>query len=292
MRRIAVLARRLRVALAVLVAVLRCCTRASDNAQRCKVRQIGVGAASPEVGMGTRMSGSVGRGVALVAVSSLLAVSACASVPISNRSPGAQTPTLSPSTSAGSSCTAGSVSYSLASHPLTVAYRLSRMPSTVSIAVMDINNSEPPRYGTPDGLPFKKGGDLPFDIYTPWNMTLVKQVAGDVPPKVYSDGGSIGCDALNGTMSWSLKPGTRAIVVSAPPLETPVPTGWLNIMWTWEVVGDRILIPQPPETIGDALDVQPVTAISYNGEKQDGSSISLTLLEQYIQQKWQPRTGS
>ncbi len=239
--------------------------------------------------MGTRMSGSVERAVALVAVSSLLAVSACASVPTSTQ-PGAQTP--APATSVNSSCTAGSVEYAFASHPLTVAYRLSRMPSTVSIAVMDINNSEPPRYGTPDGLPFQKGDNLPFDIYTPWNTTLVKQLTGDVPPKVYADGGSIGCDSLGGTMSWSLKPGTRAVVVSAPPLETPVPTGWLNIMWTWEVVGDRILIPQPPETIGDTLDVQLASAMSYNGKEQDGSSVSLALLEQYIQQKWQPRTGS
>jgi hypothetical protein len=224
----------------------------------------------------------------LLAIGACALLSACASVPTASR-PGAQPTT--PTTS-GANCLSGSVSYSFTSHPLTVAYRLSRMPPTVSIAVVDIENAEPARYGTPDGQPFQKGDNLSFDIYTPWETVVVKQLAGTAPPKVYADGGTIGCDAMTGTMSWSLKPGTRAIVVSAPPLETPVPTGWQAIMWTWEVVGDRILIPQPPETIGDALDVQPVTAISYNGEKQDGSSISLTMLEQYIQQKWQPRTGS
>jgi hypothetical protein len=187
-------------------------------------------------------------------------------------------------------CYIGSIEYDYASHPLTVAYSLGRMPSNIAIALMDIGDPRPARYGSKDGSRFKRDDpNWVFKIYTPWKTTLVQQLVGTTAPTVYAEGGKIGCDEEGGGMTWSLEPGTQAFVVSIPPLEGPVPSGWEGIVWTWRVEGDRVLIPQPPTTIGTEFLSQSATDILYNGKHQSGSSISLTALEQYLKSRWHPR---
>lgn len=229
-----------------------------------------------------------------IAASACVVLASCASAETARQGAGDESSSivrLPASVDPADDCYVGSVDYSYPSKPPTVAYALGREPGNVSIAVMDIGKPEASRYGSADGARFRRDDpNWVFDIYTPWATTVVTQLAGKAPQKVYADGGSIGCDKLSGTQTWSLAPGTRAFVVSTPPLETPVPAGWHSIIWTWQVEGDRVLIPQPPDTIGREFEALPESGIVENGKMQDGSSISLTSLEDYLATQWRPRS--
>lgn len=233
----------------------------------------------------------------LVAVSACLVLSSCASSETSSATlhQGAgSTPAVSPTAAPSSTedCYVASLESMYASKALSVAYQFGRMPSDVSISLMNIGNPDPARYGTPDGSRYRRQDtNWTLEIYTPWETTVERQLIGQPPLKVYSEGGSIGCDRLSGAPSWSLAPGTQAIVVSSPPLGTAIPIGWHSVTWTWQVVGDQVLIPQPPATVGGEFQAQPANAMTYNGAKVAGSSISLSALEDYLIKQWHPRVG-
>lgn len=176
----------------------------------------------------------------------------------------------------------GSVDYAPTTHPLTISYRLAHIPRTAAIAIADLTGPGPARYATADGSRPGIAGGTTFDIYTPWDITVVKQLAGSQPTRIFADGGVIGCDRLSGAPTWSLAAGTRAVVVTLPTADRPTPAGWQAIMWTWQVVGDRVLLPQPAETVGTGFDAISVNGVNYNGQTVPGSSISLAALESYV----------
>jgi hypothetical protein len=112
-------------------------------------------------------------------------------------------------------------------------------------------------------------------------VTDGKQWVGTAPNQLLTEGGAIGCDKESNGLTSALDSGGSALIVAQAFLEG-MPKDTYSITESWQVVGDRVLIPQPTATVGDGLDATTVDSIRYNGKDVSGSSISLAALRAVI----------